>query len=527
MSTEGGTPDSSGPADRTPDPKGRRKHPRLAVASVAAAVLLAGGGGAYWASTASDGDSKASGGPGGDGSPPPLALDGYRTGGGSSQGIAVGEPDPNGVRYRAEGQLPEGPRKAAVYPPGDQVGKDRVAALAKALSVQGAPRLEGGVWRVGGAPGSDEPTLQVKQQGPGDWSFSRYGSPGGGCAHPPGAGPRESADKGLDKSLASPSGNSPAGNSPSMNCPQYRGIAPGDARAVTQEKAKNAAAPVLKALGQSDAKLDAHQTFGAVRAVRADPVVDGTPTYGRQTTLEVGSDAQLVKGAGQLETPKKGAEYPLINATEALKELDKHSGPGQPVAVGGCATTVPATPDDPTTPCPPASAKPGGEPAVVHGASFALAQLYVRGRETLVPSWIFQVRMAGATDKEATVPVVQPAVDPKFLTAPSTAPSAPSGPPATGTPRTTAVRVFGYDQDGTKLVLHFWGGVCDTYAVSAEQSSDAVTVKVTGTEKQPGRMCVMMAERFDRTVTLDRPLDGRKVVDAVTGETVPEATRGK
>ncbi|MEU5423827.1 hypothetical protein ACH4UT_08200 [Streptomyces sp. NPDC020799] len=517
MSTEGGTPDSNAPADRTPDTKGRRKHPRLAVASVAAAVLLAGGGGAYWASTATDGDSKASGGPGGDGPPPPLVLDGYRTGGGSSQGIAVGEPDPNGVRYRAEGQLPDGPRKAAVYPPGDQVGKDRVAALAKALSVQGAPRLEGGVWRVGGAPGSDEPTLQVKQQGPGDWSFSRYGSPGGGCAHPPGAGPQQSADKGLDKGLASPS----------MNCPQSRGIAPGDARAVTQEKAKNAAAPVLRALGQSDAKLDAHQTFGAVRAVRADPVVDGTPTYGRQTTLEVGSDAQLVKGAGQLEAPKKGAEYPLINATEALKELNKHSGPGQPVAVGGCATAVPATPDNPTAPCPPASAKPGGEAAVVRGASFALAQLYVRGRETLVPSWVFQVRMPGVTDEEATVPVVQPAVDPKFLAAPSAAPSTPSGPPATGTPRTTAVRVYAYDQDGKNLVLHFWGGVCDNYAVSAEQSSDAVTVKVTGTEKQPGRMCVMMAERFDRTVTLDSPLDGRKVVDAVTGEPVPASGQGK
>ncbi|MEU3752100.1 hypothetical protein AB0H17_04935 [Streptomyces olivoreticuli] len=514
MSTEGGTPDSN--ADRTPDPKGRRKHPRLAVASVATAVLLAGGGGAYWASTAADGtDSKASGGPGGDGSPPPLVLDGYRTGGGSSQGIAVGEPDPHGVRYRAEGRLPDGPRKAPVYAPGGQVGADEVASLAKALSVQGAPRLEQGVWRVGGAPGSDEPTLQVKQQGPGDWSFSRYGAPGGGCVHPPGSGPEKGPDKGLDKGLVSPA----------MNCPQYRGIAPGDARAVTQEKAKNAAAPVLKALGQSDAKLDAHQTFGAVRAVRADPVVDGTPTYGRQTTLEVGSDAQLVKGAGQLQAPVKGAEYPLINATDALKELNKHSGPGQPVAIGGCASAVPAAPDA-SAPCPPESVKAGGEPAVVRSASFALAQLYVRGRETLVPSWVFQVRMTGSTDQEATVPVVQPAVDPKFLAAPSAPPSAPNGAPATGSPKSTPARVYSYDQDGRNLVLHFWGGVCDTYAASAEQSSQAVTVKVVGTEKQPGRMCVMMAERFERTVTLDRPLDGRKVVDAVTGDPVP-AAQGK
>ncbi|MGW1075321.1 hypothetical protein [Streptomyces sp. NPDC002537] len=514
MSTEGGTPESN--PDRTPDPKGRRRHPRLAVASVAAAVLLAGGGGAYWASTAADGtDSGTSGGAGADGSPPPLVLDGYRSGGGSSHGIAVGEPDPRGVRYRAEGQLPDGPRKAPVYLSEGEVGKDEVASLAKALSVPGAPRLEQGVWRVGGAPGSDEPVLQVKQQGPGDWSFSRYGSPGGGCVHP-GPGPRKGTDQSLVAEL------------PSGGCPQYRGIAPGDARAVTQEKARNAAAPVLKVLGQDGAKLDAHQTFGAVRAVRADPVVDGMPTYGRQTTLEVGSDAQLVKGAGQLQAPVKGAEYPLVGADEALKELNAHSGPGRPVAVGGCATAVPDA-GGLSAPCP-GNGTAGGDPAVVRGASFALAQQYVRGREALVPSWVFQVWMPGSTDKEATVPVVQTAVDPKFLKAPSE-PSGPASAPAGSAPsdgpKSSPMRVDSYSQDGRTLVLHFWGGVCNDYAASAEQSSEAVTVKVVGTEKQPGRMCVMMAERMDRTVTLEKPLDDRKVVDAVTGEPVPAAAQGK
>ncbi|MCC3772434.1 hypothetical protein [Streptomyces sp. UNOC14_S4] len=505
MSTEGGTTDSN--PDRTPEPRGRWRHPRLAVASVAAAMLLAGGGGAYWASTAADGtDSGAAGGAGSDGAPPPLVLDGYRPGGGSPQGIAVGEPDPNGVRYRAEGTLPEGPRKAPVFLPRDEVRPDEVASLAKALSVPGTPRLEQGVWRVGGAPGADEPVLQVKRQGPGDWSYSRYGTPGGGCVHP-GPGPQ--------KEQAS----APA----SDGCPQFRGIAPGDARAVTQERAKQAAAPVLKALGQDGAKLDAHQTFGAVRAVRADPVVNGTPTYGRQTTLEVGSDAQVVKGAGQLQAPVKGAEYPLVSAAEALKELNEHSGPGKPAGIGGCATAVPYGQDAPA-PCP-ASVTAGKDPAVVSGASFALAQAYVRGREALVPSWVFQVRMPGAGDGAAAVPVVQTAVDPKFLAGPSPAPSGTA--PATDTPKASPMRVDSYSQDGRKLVLHFWGGTCNDYTASAEQSSGAVTVKVVGTEKKPGQMCVMMAERMDRTVTLDKPLDDRKVVDAVTGEPVPADTPGK
>ncbi|GAA3066884.1 hypothetical protein GCM10020000_58890 [Streptomyces olivoverticillatus] len=79
---------------------------------------------------------------------------------------------------------------------------------------------------------------------------------------------------------------------------------------------------------------------------------------------------------------------------------------------------------------------------------------------------------------------------------------------------------YAVEGDGKKLVLHFWGGVCSTYSASAEESSSAVTVKVTGTEKEPGKVCVMMIKHFDTTVSLDKPLDGRKVVDLSTGATV-------
>ncbi|PSJ28024.1 hypothetical protein B7P34_14695 [Streptosporangium nondiastaticum] len=502
MSTEGGSPEG----------KQQRKRSRLAVASVAAAVLLAGGGGAYWAATASEGDGgKGGGAPGGDGSPPPLALDAPAGGGptGPSQGIAVGEPDPGGVRYRAEGKLPDGPRTAAVRLSQGEVGRAEVASLAAALHVSGTPQLEGETWRVGGPPGADEPVLQVARKGPGNWSFARYGNPGKGCVHPPGSGPRTDPDAEL--SPAAPA-----------SCPQQEGPASDGQPPVPEEKAKSVAAPVLKALGQDDSKIDASGLFGAVRTVNADPVLDGLPVFGWRTTLAVGSDGQLVRGSGQLQVPPKGATYPLVTADEALKELNKGGG-GRPV-IGGCATPVPhgdaeANGDGArgfAVPCPPKA--PPREPATVTGAALGLSAQSVAGRQALVPSWLFQVRLPGA-EKGASITVAQPAVDPEFLVRHSPGPDR-SESPGKGTPKSVPVHVESYSVDGKELVLHFWGGVCRNYAVSAEQSAAAVTVKVTGTEKQPGRECILMAKKFDETVTLDEPLGDRKVVDASTGEPV-------
>ncbi|MCA6094397.1 hypothetical protein LE181_19785 [Streptomyces sp. SCA3-4] len=511
MSTEGSTPGGS------PE-KRQRKHSPLAVASVAAAVLLAGGGGAYWASTASrDGD----GGSGADasagsGSPPPLALDGYGRAAGpggpsQGQGIAVGEPDPHGVRYRAEGRLPAGPRTAAVHLPAREVTRDRVAALAKALDVQGAPRLVQDTWTVGGGPDAAGPTLQVSRQGPGSWSYSRYGVPGGThCVTPP-----------------SQEGSKDA---PAPKCPSFRDGSPAPdpaaARPVPEDKAKNAAAPVLKALGQEGARTDASKVHGAVRAVTADPVVNELPTYGWQTSLQIGADAQVVGGSGMLDVPKKDADYPLITADRALGELNKGAGTGR-VGVGGCATAVPFKDqgEDPEkegsgTPCP---GKPDGpEPVTVTGAAFGLSAQSVSGRQALVPSWLFTARMPGA-GKGDTVTIAQPAVDPKYIARQDRPGSGrPDGTPTATPPVSGPLRVESYSarDDGRTLVLHFWGGVCSDYAASAEQSSSAVTVKVTGTEKQPGRYCVMMIKKFDTTVSLDEPLGDRKVVDLASGDAV-------
>ncbi|GHG72244.1 hypothetical protein [Streptomyces griseocarneus] len=513
MSTEGGTP-GGGPDKR------QRKHSPLAVASVAAAVLLAGGGGAYWASTAGHGDGGgAPGAAGGSGRPAPLELDGYGTpgaGGGASQGIAVGEPDPHGVRYRASGSLPDGPRTAPVHLPEREVSSGEVAALAKALDVRGTPRLVKDTWTVGGGPDAAGPTLQVSRQGPGDWAYSKYGVPGGTtCAHPPGAGSGEQGSQ----------GTSPGLDSPAPACPSFRDGAPatdpGAAGPVSEEKAKSVVAPVFKALGQDGTKVGARAVYGAVRTVTADPRVNSTPTYGWQTSLQVGADAQVVGGSGRLQLPKKGAAYPLLTARQAMEELNRGAGTGR-VAVGGCATAVPFRDGDGGGDAPCEGKRDAREPVAVTGAVFGLSAQSVSGRQALVPSWLFTAKMPGADDKAEAVTIAQPAIDPKFIA--KTPPFRSGGPSGSASATSGPVRVDAYtvEEGGRKLVLHFWGGVCSTYAASAEQSSSAVTVKVTGTEKEPGRACVLIAKRMETTVTLEEPLGDRKVVDLSSGESVRE-----
>ncbi|MGA4848411.1 hypothetical protein ACOBQB_19915 [Streptomyces sp. G5(2025)] len=484
----------------------RRRRARLAVASVAATVLLVGGGGAYFAATASGGGGgQGNGGaPAGDGgSPPPLALDGYTGDGGRSEGsgdgsagIAPGEPDPNGVTYRATGELPEGPKAASVYHARGEVTRGEVSALAEALGLSGTPTVRDGVWRVEQGKDGSGPSLQVNKQAPGTWTFARHGMGG-----------TDNCPKGKPCSSTSTAPNGELGD------------------AVGEKAAKAAAAPVLKALGQDDAKLDARQLMGAVRVVNADPKVDGLPTYGWSTGIQVGSDGQVVGGSGQLKTPDKGARYPVIGARETLDRLNSTAGDGR-VGIGGCATPVPHADDSTKTegggakqaPCEPSSAPAKPRPVAVSGATFGLATHHVDGKQTLVPSWLFEVKPQGARD---TFTVTHPAVAPEYLRSPS-APGTPApteGPGGPGEPGDKrSARIESYSADKTSLTLHFWGSVCAEYAASASEDGDRVTVTVTET-KQKGQVCIMVAKELSETVTLDKPLGERKVVDAA-GETV-------
>ncbi|MEU0148627.1 hypothetical protein ABZ119_22070 [Streptomyces sp. NPDC006288] len=464
----------------------RRRRSPFAVTSVAAAVLLAGGGAAYWASNASgDGGTDTAPAASGDGSPPLLALD--RADGPSAPppGIAPGEPDPHGdgVVYRAEGELPDGPASAAVRRAEGTVTSAEVARLAKALGLPGVPRSEGTAWKVGSDGDGSGPVLRVTKQAPGTWTFDRYASGPDNCDPGPACEKRDPA---------------PPSGSP-----------------VDEKTAEAAAAPVLKAVGQDDAALDTRQLMGAVRVVNADPVVGGLPTYGWSTGIQVGAGGEVVGGTGSLKGLEKGDSYPVIGADEALRQLNAEGRRTTKGTIGGCATPVPL--EDGSSP-EPGCGSPGGTPgsttATVEKAEFGLAARYADGERILVPSWLFSVRPEGGGPVNT---VVRVAVHPDHLKPEST----PSAPEPTKDPGAGGAGITSYSADGRTLEVAFWGGVCSTYTARATETDSAVRITVTESKPDPGKACIMIAKELTRTVTLDSPLDGRTVVDAGSGERVP------
>ncbi|MFG2562218.1 hypothetical protein [Streptomyces sp. NPDC048496] len=467
----------------------RRRRSPLAVATVAAAVLLAGGGSAYWA--AADGGSGSRAGSSGR-TPPLLALDeGASSPTAPQEGIAPGEPDPSGdgVVYRVSGKLPDGPAKAAVHRAKGTVSAAEVTRLAKVLGLEGTPRAEGAAWKVGSDGDGSGPVLRVNKQAPGTWSFARFGSGG-------------------------------TDNCRGTTVCTGKDVAPGDTESPVSENAARAAAvPVLKAAGQDGATLDASQLMGSVRVVNANPVAGGLPTYGWATGIQVGPDGQVVGGSGQLKSLEKGAEYPVISADDALKQLNKA---GRAAAsrsdVGGCATSVPLEEGEAKPSAVRCGARTGAErettTVTVDKAVFGLAMQYVDGEQTLVPSWLFSVRpAAGGTGNT----VAQVAVDPDSLAKPSKDPGPDSG---TGDASRSTHQLTSYTADGRTLRVTFWGGVCSTYTASATESADAVRVTITESTPDPKKVCIMIAKELTRTVTLDAPLGDRQVLDAAGG-TVP------
>ncbi|MER6067692.1 hypothetical protein ABT187_02310 [Streptomyces sp. NPDC001817] len=460
-----------------------RRRSRLIVVSVAAAVLLVGGGGAYLAASGDTGGRV--GGPGADGSgatPPPLALDGWTSG----NGIAVGEPDPYGATYVAHGGLPAGPGSAPVYVPEGEVGRDAVVRLAKALGVDGTPVAEGRIWRVGGNDGSG-PSLTVNRDAPGSWTFSRY-APG-----------TDDCKKGV---LCTHDPMVPAG-------------AP-----VSVRKATEAAAPVLKAAGLDDAKIDASQVMGSGRVVNADPVVGGLPTYGWTTGLTVDRQGALVGGHGLLGAPAKGDTYPVLGAAKTLKLMNAAPKSDHRMGIGGCTHPVPLKnrleqPCGASTGAPQRGADAGTDAVTVDRAVFGLAAHSVAGRQTLVPSWLFEVR--GPAGQGAST-VSYPAVDPRYLASAAT----PSAPTASAAPHD--VKVTGYLAEDSELTVSFYGGVCADYTVAAKETGERVTVTVTE-HPWPDKVCVLIAKEYVKTVRLAAPLDGRTVVGADGGR-IPQTTPG-
>ncbi|MCM2576388.1 hypothetical protein [Streptomyces meridianus] len=482
----------------------RRRRSSLVVVSVAAAVLVAGGGGAYWASTSSHDVGSA----GADGGPPPLQLDGYgqqESSDARDSGIAPGEPNPGGPAFRATGPLPEGPGSAKVYHPAAEVTRADVERLAEALDLAGKPELTGGSWKVGGKDASG-PVLTVNSKTPGIWTYTRHAV--GGCSEPSKSGPKGSEGDGAPSRCPAPG---EIRSEPSD----------GSVKPVSEQEAERVATPVLEAAGVGDAEVDASRTAGAVRTVSADPKVDGLPTYGLTTGLQVGADGNVVSGNGRLGELRAGPEYPVNNAEETLKRLNESRGGGK-VGIGGCASAMPdaavASGKTPKAdPCASEGKQNEREPAKVRKATFGLAAQFVEGKQALVPSWLFEVELPGATGPQATFTVTHPAVKPQYIARPDQGGEQRGGEqgtkPGAGMPDVTS-----YSAEGRELTVGFWGGVCDDYRITADESGDAVKVKVTGEPKKPGQNCIKVAKKLEEKVTLDKPLGDRKVVDARTGK---------
>lgn len=467
--------------------RGTRRRPSWAVGSIAAAVLLAGGGTAYWASTAY-GDGA---GPGTERSAASAPRD---AGDPSGPGIAPGEPDPSGdgVVYRADVPLPEAPASAPSFSVSGEVSAAEAARLAAALGVPGTPRLNGDVWVAGEAADGSGPRLTVTRTAPGTWNFNRFqaGTESGG-------GTGDDCVRGKDTcgpaTLPREVGNASSG------------------KPVSEEAAKAAARPVLAAVGQDGAKLDARLTQGSVRVVTADPVVGGLPTQGWSTTVSVGADGSVVAGSGELKAPVRAADQQVVGAVEALARLNARSGGGSSTGPSGCATSVPLDPDNPvgatdTPPCNP-EPRPMKPPRTetVKGAVLGLVPGTVDGARGLVPAWLFEVAGKGGAPGHT---VAEPAAAAQDTPAPS---------PKDG----RTVPGFSYAEADRKLTVNFWGSVCSTYSASARESAESVLVKITDTPIQPGQACIMLAQEMSVTVTLDKPLGDRKVIDATTGKPLP------
>ncbi|MFF7362950.1 hypothetical protein [Streptomyces sp. NPDC008125] len=465
--------------DRSDDEAPARRRPSAMIGAVVAAVVLAGGGGAWWAATADDGGegakktaSSASASP----APAPLGISGPADP--SVPGFAPGEPAPTGVVYRATGDLPQGPATAPVHrTTAATVSLAEAARAARAFGMQGTPTAQEGYWRLGA--GGSKPYLEVSQEAPGTWKYLR----GTGGLSP------------------CPSGAVCAGGTSGGN-------------PVSREAAREAARPVLDALGLGDAALGDGGPLGAQRVVRADPVVDGLPTHGWSTDVQVGPDSAVTGASGRLLLPTAGngdALYPVVDAAAALASLNAAQGS---TAAPACATAEPlesgeggaktAGPE-----CVPSSGRIAPPTAMaVEKAVFGLSAQLVDERPALVPSWLFTVR------PEAGGPVStvgQVAVAPAYLETPSA--SRPS----------RGVTPISYTEHGRTLEVSFWGGVCGTYTASAEEDRTEVRVTITEPRPKPGTACVALAERVTVQVPLDAPLGGRTVRETASGKPVPRA----
>jgi hypothetical protein len=101
--------------------------------------------------------------------------------------------------------------------------------------------------------------------------------------------------------------------------------------------------------------------------------------------------------------------------------------------------------------------------------------------------------------------------------------SAPTTYPGKLSPTPSGIKADSYTSNGAELSVHFFGGVCSTYSLQANQSAAGkvvVTILAAPTSSGTG-MCPQLIRDQAVSVDLGAPLDGRSVVDAASGKTLP------
>ncbi|WP_406113982.1 hypothetical protein [Kitasatospora purpeofusca] len=131
-------------------------------------------------------------------------------------------------------------------------------------------------------------------------------------------------------------------------------------------------------------------------------------------------------------------------------------------------------------------------------------------------------------DPTGAAPATKPPAPPSQ---PTPAPTPPGGngiavgePPPNGSGSGSPVHpAITYRVDGSKLTVWFYGGICQRYALKADESKPGrVDVRVTTAAPVPaGQACADLAKRQTVTADLKQPLQGRAVTDLATGQEVP------
>ncbi|WP_010471130.1 hypothetical protein [Streptomyces somaliensis] len=452
-----------------------RRRPPLAVALVTAAVLAAGGGTYLAVAQGGGADTPRAGAPAdGRGGGPALSP----SPGGTSPGIAPGEPDPSGgERYRVGGALPKAPETAHAYRAQGKTTAADAARLAKALGFAGAP-VKGPVgWRVGPEKDGWGPSLDVYESG--DWRYEAQGPATDDCPK----GKRCRTD--------------PTAGGP-----------------VSDEAARRAAAPLVKALGLTDAALSS-EARGSTRLVTADPRVGGLPTRSWETRFTVDAGGGVVLAEGRLAGLARGGAYPVISAEQAVRELNATVRAHWPKgATADCATSVPLegagvrTADrpgaDPSGPCEPRTdlPKPPREAVTtIRTAVLGLSSAVGRTGEALVPTWLFEGERNGRPYRfdYPAVPLERlfPEAEPSDL------------------------RVMPHTERDRRLEVTFSGGACSAYLVKVEETAEQVRLRRFEIPDGAKQVCAAIALPVNAVVELDGPVGDRAVVDAVTGRPLP------